>query len=135
MQNLDNLEQRFPAHVSIFCNELMDRQWVQRAERWWAATPDSFIITGWEQQHPLPLFLTALLLITSVPEIVNAQSLTTNGFGKGGKPKPTPTPSPVPTDPYWDVNGSTAGSGGTSPSGNWDLVTANWNNTACIRST
>src|SRR5436190_14594624 len=80
--------------------------------------------------RPLPLFLTALLLITSVPEIVNAQSLTTNGFGKGGKPKPTPTPSPVPTDPYWDVNGSTAGSGGTAPSGNWDLVTANWNNTA-----
>jgi len=72
MQNLDNLEQRFPAHVSIFCNELMDRQWVQRAERWWAATPDSFIITGWEQQHPLPLFLTLSLDATVHPR--DAQS-------------------------------------------------------------
>lgn len=67
VQNLDNLERRFPAHVPIFCNELLDRQWVQRAEHWWAANPDAFIVTGWERQHPLPLFLTMSLEATVHP--------------------------------------------------------------------
>jgi hypothetical protein len=57
MQNLENLEKRFPAHVPIFCNALLDRQWTERAERWRAATPEAFLATGWEHQHPLPLFL------------------------------------------------------------------------------
>ena len=29
---------------------------------------------------------------------------------------------------YWDTDGSTAGAGGTSPSGTWDAASANWNN-------
>ena len=28
---------------------------------------------------------------------------------------------------YWDVNGSTAGSGGPTPTGNWNTTVANWN--------
>lgn len=28
---------------------------------------------------------------------------------------------------YWDLNGDTAGSGGPSPSGTWDTVASNWN--------
>lgn len=28
---------------------------------------------------------------------------------------------------YWDINGSTTGSGGPSPSGTWDGITPNWN--------
>lgn len=31
---------------------------------------------------------------------------------------------------YWDTDGSTAGAGGTSPSGTWDAASANWNNAA-----
>ncbi len=31
---------------------------------------------------------------------------------------------------YWDINGSTAGAGGASPSGTWDGITPNWNNSA-----
>ena len=31
---------------------------------------------------------------------------------------------------YWDIDGSTAGSGGTTPSGTWDNATANWNDAA-----
>ncbi len=29
---------------------------------------------------------------------------------------------------YWDINGSTAGAGGATPSGTWDSSTSNWNN-------
>src|ERR1044072_1748283 len=47
VQNLENLEKRFPSHAPIFCNALLDRQWAQRAERWRAAHPESFVITGW----------------------------------------------------------------------------------------
>ena len=57
VQNLENLEKRFPAHFPLFCNQVLDRQWMERAERWSAAAPESFIITGWEREHPLPLFL------------------------------------------------------------------------------
>jgi len=57
VQNLENLEKRFPAHVPIFCNQLLDRQWMERAERWTSAAPEFFVVTGWERQHPLPLFL------------------------------------------------------------------------------
>jgi hypothetical protein len=28
---------------------------------------------------------------------------------------------------YWDVNGSTAGAGGPTPSGTWDATATNWN--------
>ncbi|MDR3459626.1 MAG: HYR domain-containing protein, partial [Verrucomicrobiae bacterium] len=28
---------------------------------------------------------------------------------------------------YWDINGTNAGAGGSSPSGSWDTTTANWN--------
>ena len=31
---------------------------------------------------------------------------------------------------YWDINGATAGAGGATPTGSWDLVTANWGNSA-----
>ena len=67
MQNLENLERRFPAHVPIFCNELLDRQWTERAERWRTAHPESFVVTGWESQHPLPLFLNLSLDATLQP--------------------------------------------------------------------
>ena len=33
----------------------------------------------------------------------------------------------APTSIYWDINSTTAGAGGTTPSGNWDGATANWN--------
>ena len=68
VQNFDNLEKRFPAHVTNFCNEILDRQWVQRAERWYAASPESFLVTGWENQHPLPLFLNLSLDSTIHPQ-------------------------------------------------------------------
>lgn len=32
-----------------------------------------------------------------------------------------------PKDPWWDLNGSTAGSGGPSPNGIWSTSVANWN--------
>ena len=28
---------------------------------------------------------------------------------------------------WWDINGATSGAGGTTPSGSWDLTSANWN--------
>lgn len=31
---------------------------------------------------------------------------------------------------YWDINGSTAGAGGTAPAGLWDVSAQNWNNAA-----
>lgn len=31
---------------------------------------------------------------------------------------------------YWDSNGATAGSGGTTPSGTWDSTSTNWNDSA-----
>src|SRR3954467_13759501 len=49
MQNLENLETRFPAQAPNFCNALLDQQWAQRAERWYATTPESFIVTGREK--------------------------------------------------------------------------------------
>lgn len=67
IQNLDNLEKRFPSHVPLFCNEVMDQQWAQRAERWKASAPERFLATGWESQHPLPLFLNLSLDSTSHP--------------------------------------------------------------------
>ena len=39
------------------------------------------------------------------------------------------TPLGTPTL-YWDINGSTAGSGGSTPSGTWDGSTTNWNDTS-----
>src|SRR4051812_21051908 len=27
---------------------------------------------------------------------------------------------------YWDINGATAGAGGATPTGNWDITTTNW---------
>ena len=35
-------------------------------------------------------------------------------------------PAAIPTL-YWDINGTTAGAGGATPSGNWDAGTTNWN--------
>jgi fibronectin-binding autotransporter adhesin len=45
---------------------------------------------------------------------------------------PTTTPKSRPpasgsTDPYWDINGSTVGAGGATPSGTWSTTVANWN--------
>ncbi|HSH93604.1 MAG TPA: hypothetical protein VK968_05630, partial [Roseimicrobium sp.] len=57
VQNLENLEKRFPSHIPIFSNQVLDQQWADRAERWRAADPESFIVTGWEREHPLPLYL------------------------------------------------------------------------------
>ena len=31
------------------------------------------------------------------------------------------------TSLWWDINGAASGAGGSAPSGNWDLVTKNWN--------
>jgi len=67
VQNLENLEKRFPSHVPLFCNEVLDQQWTKRAERWQAAAPDHFIAAGWETLHPLPLFLGLTLESTSHP--------------------------------------------------------------------
>jgi autotransporter-associated beta strand protein len=83
-------------------------------------------------RRPVLLFLAALL-ITSVSEIVSAQSITlststsssssSNGWGKGGKPKPTPTPAPTPkpVDGRTDWTGTTNSDFNTGT--NWSAVT------------
>ncbi len=43
------------------------------------------------------------------------------------KHKPEPSPTPSAGDPYWDIDGSNPGAGGTTPSGVWDTITPNWN--------
>jgi hypothetical protein len=67
VQNLENLEKRFPSHVPIFSNEVLDTQWQKRADRWRAAAPESVLVTGSESRHPLPLFLNLSLESTSHP--------------------------------------------------------------------
>jgi hypothetical protein len=54
----------------------------------------------------------------------------TNGGGGGHhrkhKPKSAPAPG-VAGDPYWDLNGTTAGAGSATPTGVWSTTVANWN--------
>src|ERR1700730_4184344 len=62
-------------------------------------------------------------------------AITTNTTPSTTTTIPTTTPkSPAPAsssaDPYWDLNGTTAGSGGPTPSGTWSTGVANWNSSS-----
>jgi autotransporter-associated beta strand protein len=60
---------------------------------------------------------------TAITTNTTPATTTTPTTTNANTPKPPP---PGPTDPFWDTNGATAGSGGPSPNGLWDNTTANW---------
>lgn len=61
VQNSSNLVASYPSPKSLFCNKVLDDQWVSRAESLRQLDPDGFVVTGWQTANPPPLFLDAEL--------------------------------------------------------------------------
>src|SRR5262249_21757287 len=57
VQNVDGLEASLPAYRETFSNHSLDLRWGKMAEALAALKADSSLHTGWETQHPLPVFL------------------------------------------------------------------------------
>lgn len=78
--------------------------------------------------------------LTIASLVLNGTSLAAGTYGKSGSGAQNPvswinTASTgiltiaAPQVGYWDINGTTAGAGGTSPNGTWDNSAASWNST------
>src|ERR1051325_2611354 len=57
VQNVDGLDSSLPALSESFSNHGIDERWVKTAKSFRALNPEGFIETGWERNHPLPVFL------------------------------------------------------------------------------
>ncbi len=57
VQNLDGLANSLPAYRESVSNAELDARWSKQATAFCGLDPESFIETGWESRHPLPVYL------------------------------------------------------------------------------
>ncbi len=68
VQDLDGLSNAVPAYVENLTNEVLDRRWAAHSRAFDEASQAPLIHTGWEDQHPAPIFIEL-----SGPEAVHPQ--------------------------------------------------------------
>jgi hypothetical protein len=56
VQNIENFATSFPSRTESASNRLLDELWVRRATAFREIEPDTFLSTGWETEHPPPIF-------------------------------------------------------------------------------
>ncbi|HEY5752483.1 MAG TPA: hypothetical protein VIT21_04990 [Chthoniobacterales bacterium] len=59
VQNLDHLEETFAGRLDTLNNAVCDRAWTAHAAALEAIDQEEIIRTGWEKEHPFPLFFNA----------------------------------------------------------------------------
>src|SRR3954462_7512190 len=57
VQNVDGLDASLPAYRETFSNFALDERWRKQQEAFAELNPGNFVQTGWETEHPLPVFL------------------------------------------------------------------------------
>jgi hypothetical protein len=56
VQNIDHFATSFPSRTESTSNRILDEHWTRRATAFREIEPETFLSTGWESQHPPPIF-------------------------------------------------------------------------------